>query len=335
MEKVVVQVRQAMIPRKQYANRRSNPERLLRERGVTSAGAALLAAALIAAVLLPGYREEKREVSAAAEAPKTDVSAPAQPPEKPILVGEANWGVRLIGTWTKEKGWRNASFGDLMELLPQGGDLKDLLPQGGEWTLYHLGHAPLTTTSGPPKLHLDERGQPWFYYTKLTKRPPHPADRWLAVSGAPSVDRGAVEMLPNQEDLRTHWVRFDAQGQGYWHRDLKILQNISVDLDGDGKPEQLVTVEEGLTYGADLIVCHSPQSSDDWPPLGILTEEAWQDLRSSGRLRAQIGAIADINGDGRREIGIKLDSYDMCGYEIHTFDGKEFRRVLHLYMGYY
>jgi len=293
----------------------------MRERGVTSAGAVLLAAALIAAVLLPGYREEKREVSAAAQIPKTDVSAPAQPPEKPILVGEANSGVDLIGTWTKEKGWRNASFGDL----------KELLPQGGEWTLYHLGHAPLTTTSGPPELRLDERGQPWFYYTKLTKRPPHPADRWLAVSGAPSVDRGPVEMLPNQEDLRTHWVRFDAQGQGYWHRDLKILQNISVDLDGDGKPEQLVTVEEGLTYGVDLIVGHS-QASDGSTGLAILTEEAWRDLRHFGALHARIEAIADINGDGRREIGIKLDSYDMCGYEIHTFDGKEFRRVLHFYM---
>jgi hypothetical protein len=236
-----------------------------------------------------------------------------------VLVAWGGQSIGLLGTWSPQEGWRNRA----------GREFPRLLPVGTTWALYGLDRAPVVSVSGPARFVPPgaEEGEDSLahYAADLTEEvAPSGSDPVLAVSGSGPVDRAPVTVSPDSNDKEAWFIRQRAQRLGYWWPDRAVVQDISVDLDGDGISERIMTVDAGMTYGADLVVVAKGPELD----VSILTEDAWVFLRSSGALLARVTAIADVNADGVQELGIAVNSFDFGGYQVVSWDGKAFRPVL-------
>lgn len=251
------------------------------------------------------------------EAPPMSTQDPAH--QTSVLVAWGGQSIGLLGTWSPQEGWRNRA----------GREFPRLLPVGTTWVLYGLDRAPVVSVSGParfvPPGAEDGEDSLASYNADLAKEVPLPgSDPVLAVSGSGPVDRAPVTVSPDSNDKETWFIRQRAQRLGYWWPDRPVVQDISVDLDGDGVSERIMTVDAGMTYGADLVVVAKRPELD----VSILTEDAWVFLRSRGALSARVTAIADVNADGVRELGIAVNSFDFGGYQVVSWDGSAFRPVL-------
>ena len=251
-----------------------------------------------------------------------------------VLVGWSRGGlmengreeISLVGTWSSASGWRNRREEDLLKLLPQG----------GTWTLYETGRPPVEVTADKPRWRRWREGdlQQRSVAAGLASRPPVTPGSWLAASGAACVDRRPVHLLPPTEDAVTKAVRQQLTKHHLWQSpDAHIQQNISVDLNGDGHDDRLVTVYQGMGTGpggpVDLIVA-AIAGRTGARHLTVMTEGSWKRVqRLGGFLGAQVVAVGDINGDGRCEVGIRLLSNDYAGLEVHTAVGTGTRRVLY------
>ncbi len=301
-------------------------------------------AALLGVAAVSNCRAESRESPSPPAQKETAKTPPlTQAAGGPVLVGSVGPGktttVTFVGAWNPKTGWRNAANAE---------EDKELMPDGTVWTLYGLNQPPLRVASGPVRLvwpfeHLDLPAEPEHcdVTAKLTRNPrgKYP----LAVSGIDFMDEGLVRVLLPQEDPNTKRLCEYLLENGLVKKVEKIHQVVRADLDGDGKEEHLVAFHGNIwayyapndeAYPANNSVIAAAHMTDSGTyRVSMLTEMAQIVLRGShfggrGVLGAEILAIADINGDGRREVVISTNGADWWAFEVYAFDGKRFQKVL-------
>ncbi|NIM06839.1 MAG: hypothetical protein GTO55_09890 [Armatimonadetes bacterium] len=123
----------------------------------------------------------------------------------------------------------------------------------------------------------------------------------------------------------------------------QVNQVVYADLDGDSEEEHLITFEGGVRFyyaprdkaspAKNSMIAVAHMTDSDTHRVSILTEMAQSMLRgpffhSAGVRYAEILAITDINGDGRREVAINTDGADWWAFEVYAFDGNRFHQVL-------
>ncbi|NIM06840.1 MAG: hypothetical protein GTO55_09895 [Armatimonadetes bacterium] len=262
--------------------------------------------------------------------------------EAPVLAGFASVlsGVTLVGIWEAKTGWRHAT---------NAYEDKELMPEGTVWTLYGLGLPPRRTTSEAPRV--EPRYRPDFMsndpedFEVEAELPSHNKDGYpLAVSGVDLMDKRPVRVLPPQEDPDTNRLCKYLLENGLVKKVEKIHQVVRADLDGDGKEEHLVTLE-GATWvyyapmdtagvgGSTSVIAVAHTTDSGTYRVSALTEMAQSVLRGSdfygaGVVDAEILAIADINGDGWREVAISTNGMDWWKFEVYAFDGNRFHPIL-------
>jgi hypothetical protein len=325
--------------------------------------ATLLAMAVVTTFVgLAGCREEELVTPPPAGGPAAHMSTSTAASDGIILVGQYEYGgaVSLVGTWSRGAGWVNPEFVSEDGYRYDESIFRTLLPGGGNWTLYHLGCAPVTVRSEAPELRPARGGDRW-YSASIADPPEALAQpsyaRWLAVCGGDTVDRGPIELLSKSDDAVTQAAR-DQVRQAVGRRRTELLssksddpytqamqdqvrqttgvdaecyldENIRVDLDGDGRLERIVTLGGGHIVG--VFQTHV----GDLQTAILLSKPLYygDEFNPGVGIGARVFAIADINGDGSREIACVFGVADGSGISIYTFDGKEFRCVLrHLHV---
>ncbi len=258
-----------------------------------------------------------------------------------VLVGYCDYSfVELLGTWSEKDGWCHAS----------GRVFRELQPEGGEWTLYGIGREPRAVISQPPEMSVSEKGVESWHAPLTNPLDPIPGNRgWLAVSGTRPPDRVEIETLGIDEqvapvsydhprtddyhrDRRTEHLRNLLRMRGYWHADRPVLEIFVVDLNSDGRRDQLLMVDQAMNYYVDLVAAAVEGDSGDLD-VSVLTVDACKRYRNRGLLGARILAVADTNGDGLREVFLRVSSLDAVAYEVHALAGPLYRLVLHLDLG--
>jgi len=245
----------------------------------------------------------------------------------PVFVGYGGRSIVLTGVWSLRTGWRGTddpSFGAH-------------LPRSAKWSLYHIGRVPVVTAGGAPHTAQERSGQRYYCVDlaasadALAHAPGEPAD-WLAVSGPATADRRQVTVLPTTQDSLVEEVRRRLGSPGLWQSPhSRVVQNIALDLNGDGRQDRLVTVNNGLFGDSNFIVAA-------WRPgkralrLSVLArtvtsrEERPDDDRV---LAARVFAVGDVNGDGLAEVAVSWGIPDGNGMDLYQFEPRGFRRVIH------
>ncbi|MBN1458466.1 MAG: hypothetical protein JXA57_02950 [Armatimonadetes bacterium] len=219
-----------------------------------------------------------------------------------VVVGICTTDLVPLGVWGKHMGWQPIASSTEAEDLPADCT--------SPCTLFALGLPPRTVALADPIPDMPTLG-----------------GAWLAACGETTFASPSVRLLPNELDLRAHWIRetlkMTPHGFSYWpdHPDCKIVQNVEVDLDGDDRPERLLVVRGGTTYNTDLIAVGFVDADGSITKVEVLTDDAWIDYRLRS-LRATVIAIADLNGDGYCEVALKININDGVIYEVHSL-GKD------------
>ncbi|NIM06841.1 MAG: hypothetical protein GTO55_09900, partial [Armatimonadetes bacterium] len=269
----------------------------------------------------------------------------------PVLIGTVRGSeIRLAGVWQPKTGWRSAANAD---------EDKELMPDGTVWTLYSLDERqqavfnvvsgvvpPVKATSGPPHIkprydpvHMKNRAEDFCVSAELGSPPE--GEYPLAVSGVDFIDERPVRVLPRGVDYITNQVCEYLVEEGPFKRPKRIHQVLRADLDGDDEEEHLVTVrghapayyepEDRIIVCSNYAIAAAHRKQSGGYAISVLTQTSQDILRGaygSGVEHAEILAIADINGDGRREVAISTKGSDWWAFEVYAFDGSQFRQVL-------
>ena len=147
---------------------------------------------------------------------------------------------------------------------------------------------------------------------------------WLAVSGAETVDRRPVKMLPNVQDSLVGMIRSDLRKRGMLPSGtFRVTQNVEADLDRDGKSERLVTMEFAGT-AARTVLAAAYGLGDGRLAVEVLAETGHT---AEDRTMVRLLAVADINGDRVREVAVLWGIADGMGVDVFTFGRSGFRKV--------
>ena len=213
-----------------------------------------------------------------------------------VLVGVYHGALTPLGAWGRQRGWQ--AFDSNMDAVSP------------EWTspctLSKLGFPPVTVA-----------------WEDLMSAKQSLSGPWLVTCGDAAFDSPSARVLPNELDIRAHWIRETLKMTGEWfsywpdHPDCEIRQNVEVDLNGDGRPERLLVVSGGITYDIDLVAVGFVDADGAVTEVEVLTEDAWIEYRLR-HLRAAIISAADLNGDGYCEVALRINIPDGFIYEIHS-----------------
>ncbi len=246
-------------------------------------------------------------------------------PARQVLIGYCDYrDVALIGTWSRRSGWRDPAARRSESVF------RELLPRGGQWALYHTGRDPILVTTKAPHVSLGEHGER-HYYADLIKPTGDGRDSrhrdWIAVSGEYAVDRRRLDSLPNVDDEMTRAMRRGlTEARVPVSRDARIRQNADVGLDGSGHRERLLVFAPGPQPGAALIVV-GWRTAEGKLRLSIVARPG-DDLLRNEFAMAQVLTVADINGDGRREVAVLWGIPDGMGVDLYEFSASGPKRVL-------
>ncbi|NIM06837.1 MAG: hypothetical protein GTO55_09880 [Armatimonadetes bacterium] len=257
----------------------------------------------------------------------------------PVLIGAVRGKqIILTGVWEPKTGWRSAANAD---------EDKDLMPNGTVWTLYGAHKRPVRVTSGPPRVKpryepflMRNRPSDFYVSAELASRPSYKHE--IAVAGAGSTDERLVREFPPM------WYKPAKRLSDYLLENspldaLNEMQVVLEDLDGDGRKEHLVTfagtvwfypaLRDKVDYVRNVVIAAAHTTDNGTYRVSMLTEMAQSMLRGpllhgKGVRYAEILAITDINGDGRREVAISTDGADWWAFEVYAFDGSRFQQVL-------
>lgn len=215
--------------------------------------------------------------------------------------------ISLVGTYERARGWRQTS----------GKQFARLLPAGGVWTVYELGV--------PPGQAVSQRAQPssdiadYFVAPLKTNLRDNQPGGWITVYGTDFVDRGDVQVLPATLDKRAEMIRREAHRLGLWKSNkAEIKQNISVDLDGDSRMDRVLVIDSG-EIGPIYLVLGAIQTKAGTFRLTAMTQKESQQLTQWCRyFGAEVQAVADLNGDGTREIAVRVNSCDYTGLRLYA-----------------
>ncbi len=236
--------------------------------------------------------------------------------------------VGLAGTWGRKKSWRDLSDGELSDEAVA----RRLAHKGTVWVLYHIGKPPIKVTSATPILvpaveegTEGDRG-PSIHAPLLwvSGRVEDPDLSYLAVSGVGKIDRPSVRLLPADEQWVNDLVRKALRKLGRGP-EFTVTQNIAVDLDGDGRPDRLVAVSLGHRPLAAMLLAMLDRGHGAVRTVVVRgpVDKVWSDTDQN-----VIVAVADINGDGFREIAAEVYGPDLSAYEVFAYDGKRFGTAL-------
>ncbi|NIM04032.1 MAG: hypothetical protein GTN65_00020, partial [Armatimonadetes bacterium] len=254
-------------------------------------------AALLSAIAVSDCRAAKKET--AKTPPLTQAAG------RRVLIGAVRGSeIRLAGVWEPKTGWRSAANADTD---------KELMPAGTVWTLYSLDERqqtvfsvvsrvvpPVKAISGPPRVkprydpvHMKNRPEDFCVSAELSSPPE--GKYTLAVSGVDLIDEHLVK-------------------KGPFKRPREIRRVLRADLDGDDEEEHLVTVrghvpayyepEDRIIVCSNYVIAAAHRKQSGGYAISVLTQTSQDILRGahgSGVEHAEILAIADINGDARRE----------------------------------
>jgi hypothetical protein len=130
------------------------------------------------------------------------------------------------------------------------------------------------------------------------------------------------------------------QAGGLRVRRPRVTGRYRVDLDGNGKDEEIVIAQRPRTlstgslrrqpfYAVALLGVstpsgyrYTPLASTILPKGGLAAEQTYSLL-----------GCADANGDGKMEVVLKADVYEGITVRVFTFDGRSPRKVLECYSG--
>jgi hypothetical protein len=265
-------------------------------------------------------------------------------PEYDRDAGVARTGawVQVAGRWSPNAGWHQ--FGD--DELSDPTTARRLVPEAAKWLLYQVSQ-PVGSATGEavtlvpeetevyetargPEIHVALHG--------LSARIEASGLPFLAAFGVRHVDDPQVRQLA-LDDLAACRLATEARpGRGGLSQP-KVTQHLAVDLDGDRRVDRLVAADPAAD-GAGVLPA--------WPmvlvgldrgrgrmDVTVLTASAEKEVRRYASdpdyphiTSACTVAVADLDGDGFREIMTEYTAPDMTGCELHSFDGKRFRRVL-------
>lgn len=242
-----------------------------------------------------------------------------------LLVGvsEKGW-VDVVGTCDSRGRWRS--------LEPKDSQVRALLPRGGKWLFYHVGEQPISAWSTALWPYTIHGGARRYAAQVSALRGAKPGKMWLAVSGAGRVDRGAVTVLPNRDDSLVQRVRERLRGSREpgvrEFREAQIQQNLAADLNGDSREDRVLTLGNGNT---NLVLAVLTRSD------GRLVPQVLSRTVSSGEqypddthvLAAEVFAIADIDGNGTREVAVSWGIPDGGGVDVYRLRENTFRREVH------
>lgn len=211
-------------------------------------------------------------------------------------------------------------------------EMAELLQGGETYRLYTLTR--FIGTAGGSKPVKEERGMPDFV-VKMTPLPV-PQKEIMAIGGPwdalPRVPRLAS---PDQEIYKEAVADF-LKKKGLKNPQIKINQVISIDLDGDGVEEVLITAD---TYG-DKLYPHLQKEGNYSLVLlrkvihgkveNLVIEEDYfpANLRWGVPMRFWVGAVLDVDGDGVMEIVLHAMYYEGGGTSVHRIEGDKVIKVL-------
>jgi hypothetical protein len=158
----------------------------------------------------------------------------------------------------------------------------------------------------------------------MSRRVEEPYLVYLAVSGVGKIDRVSLRLLPPDDKWATDLVRMALRKLGK-RQDFKVTQNVAVDLDRDGRIDRLVAIEFGGPASAPMVFAMLDRGHGVVQTVVVreAVDKVWGDTSQN-----DIMAVADIDGDGFREIAVEVYGPDLSAWEVFSYDGKRFKQVL-------
>jgi len=261
--------------------------------------------------------------------------------DETILVGWSRGSsTEVVGVWRRTAGWE-----DLLSLYERdAARVRSLVGASRTWTLFRIGEKPVHMKTGRLGVR-DTAGGDKLLQVGVTT--PSIADDYegLAVSGSSQMRALPARRLPLEDPAAQQVVLQILRGRGLSTGKVTLTQNYAVDLDRDGRSDQLCAAEveipedrDGQRHSGCMIIALFRGPSEQAAPTAVVVTERTMKRLSEpvsplGVLSVRLLAATTSPRSRRCTIAFAVAARDYTGFELGTFARDGFKPALLLEHG--